>query len=284
GGKIMINNNKYWRYTLGNIFLYRYSCDEDTNKQLNELKSEIQEGEESKATYYPLPTAVKELENQMVYVKGGTFTMGCTSEQSNCETDEKPIHQVTLSSFRMSKYEVTQALWKEVMGNNPSRFKGSNLPVEQVSWYDIQSFLQKLNQLTGKNYSLPTEAEWEFAARGGTKGRGYKYAGSDNISSAAWYLGNSESKMHPVGQKTPNEIGLYDMTGNAWEWCQDWYRDYSSSSQQNPRGLDSDSYRVGRGGGWSSSARYCRVSDRYWSTPSDRYDYLGFRLVLRRLV
>ena len=249
-------------------------------QRLDKLETERKEREKPK-----VPAAVANLESQMVYVQGGTFTMGCTSEQSDCASDEKPTHQVTLSSFRMSKYEVTQALWEAVMGSNPSsksRGIGSNYPVNQVSWNDIQTFLRKLNQLTGKNYRLPTEAEWEFAARGGTKSRGYKYAGSNSISSVAWYDGNSGSKTHPVGQKAPNELGLYDMSGNVWEWCQDWYGKgyYGSSRSRNPKGPSSSSYRVLRGGSWNSGAGYCRVAFRDRGTPTDRLSLYGFRLAL----
>ena len=167
------------------------------------------------------------------------------------------------------------------MGSNPSKFKGDNLPVEQVSWNDIQEFITKLNTMTGKTFRLPTEAEWEYAARGGNKSKGYKYSGSNTLDNVAWYTNNSSSKTHPVGQKQPNELGLYDMSGNVWEWCQDWYGSYSSSSQTNPTGPSSGSYRVLRGGSWYHFARICRVSYRLNSDPDDRYNLNGFRLVCR---
>ena len=222
-------------------------------------------------------------EIEMVWVSGGTFTMGATSEQgSDAYNWEKPAHSVTLSGYYIGKYEVTQAQWKAVMGNNPSSFKGDNLPVERVSWNDVQEFIRKLNQMTGKSYRLPTEAEWEYAARGGGKSRGYRYSGSDNIGSVAWHWDNSNSTTHPVGSKSPNELGIYDMSGNVYEWCQDWYSNnyYSSSSQRNPQGPSSGSYRVYRGGGWGSFAGYCRVSGRDFNSPVSRYYNLGFRLVL----
>ena len=221
----------------------------------------------------------------MMYVKGGTFIMGATSEQgSDAYGNEKPTHRVTLSSFYIGKYEVTQALWKAVMGNNPSKMKGDNLPVETVSWNDCQDFIRKMNALTGKNFRLPTEAEWEFAARGGNNSRGYKYAGSNNIGDVAWYDNNSGSKTHVVGTKSPNELGIYDMSGNVWEWCQDWYGSYSSASQTNPTGASSGSYRVLRGGSWNYSARDCRSSHRYCCTPVSRgYFSFGLRLVLSQL-
>ena len=218
---------------------------------------------------------------EMVFVKGGTFTMGATAEQgSDAESDEKPTHSVTVSDFYIGKYEVTQAQWKAVMGSNPSYSKGDNLPVEWVSWNDIQEFITKLNAQTGKKFRLPTEAEWEYAARGGHKSKGYKYSGSNSISDVAWYGDNSSSKIHPVGQKSPNELGIYDMSGNVWEWCQDWYSSsaYSSSSQTNPTGPSSGSSRVLRGGSWNYSAGSCRVSLRYYNTPDYRDFNRGFRL------
>ena len=217
----------------------------------------------------------------MIRVEAGTFTMGATPEMKDPWDDEKPAHQVTLTNdYYIGKYEVTQALWKAVMGKNPSNFKGDNLPVEQVSWDDCQEFINKLNKITGKKFRLPTEAEWEYAARGGKKSRGYQYSGSNNISDVAWYKDNSGSKTHTVGSKQANELGIYDMIGNVLEWCQDWHDDYSSSSQTNPTGANSGSYRVRRGGSWRSSAWYCRLSCRCGSTPVDRGSYLGLRLVL----
>ena len=217
----------------------------------------------------------------MVGVEGGTFTMGATSEQgSDADSDETPTHKVTLSSYSIGETEVTQELWKAVMGSNPSSFSGNQNPVESVSWHDCQTFITKLNQLTGKKFRLPTEAEWEFAARGGNKSKGYKYAGSNTIGNVAWYTDNSSSKTHPVKQKAANELGLYDMSGNVYEWCQDWYGSYNSSAQTNPTGASSGSYRVHRGGCWSSSARNCRVSTRNNRAPSRTHDYIGLRLAL----
>lgn len=220
----------------------------------------------------------------MVFVEGGTFTMGATSEQGSefVDDDEKPTHQVTLSSYYIGETEVTQALWQAVMGNNPSYYEGDNLPVESISYEDIQGFIAKLNQKTGKNFRFPTEAEWEFAARGGNKSEGFKYSGSNNANNVAWYDENSNYKTHPVKTKQANELGIYDMSGNIWEWCSDWYGDYSSSSQTNPSGANSGSHRVLRGGAWNYSARYCRVSDRDFDFSYSRNNFNGFRLALSR--
>ena len=217
----------------------------------------------------------------MIAVEGGTFQMGATSEQgSDAYDSEKPVHSVTLSDYYIGETEVTQELWTAVMGNNPSYYKGNNKPVEQVSWNDCQEFVKKLNQLTGKNFRLPTEAEWEYAARGGNKSQGYKYSGSNTLGDVAWYYDNSSSQTHEVKTKQANELGIYDMSGNVWEWCQDWYGSYSSSSQTDPTGPSSGSYRVNRGGGWTGSAKYCRVSDRSSSISDDRHNFLGLRLCL----
>ena len=224
---------------------------------------------------------IQNLINNMVYVQGGTFTMGATSEQgSDANYDEKPAHQVTLSSFSIGRYEVTQEEWQAVMGSNPSCFKGARRPVESVSWDDCQEFIRKLNAMTGKNFRLATEAEWEFASRGGIKSQGYKYSGSNNLNSVAWYFDNSGNTTHDVGLKSPNELGIYDMSGNVWEWCSDWYGNYSSSSQTNPTGSYSGSYRVFRGGGWNNYARVCRSSLRGNNSPSYSSSGLGLRLAL----
>ena len=218
---------------------------------------------------------------EMVKVEAGSFDMGATSEMQNPYSDEKPVHRVTLTNnYYVGKYEVTQALWQAVMGSNPSKFKGADLPVEQVSWNDCQDFVSKLNAMTGKRFRLPTEAEWEYAARGGKKSRGYQYSGSNTLGDVAWYYDNSGNKTHAVGTKQPNELGIYDMTGNVWEWCQDWYDSYSSSPQTNPTGAASGSGRVRRGGGWFYSAGFCRSSFRGYYTPDYRFSILGLRLVL----
>ena len=237
----------------------------------------------------PTPTVNRQAElnkliNNMVYVSGGTFTMGATSEQgSDAWDNEKPTHIVTLSSFYLCKYEVTQALWRAVMGNNPSNLKGDNLPVEQVSWNDCLTFISRLNNLTGKKFRLPTEAEWEYAARGGNRSRGYKYSGSNNPSDVAWYEDNSGSKTHPVGSKSSNELGLYDMSGNVYEWCSDWDGTYSSSSQTNPTGPSNGALRARRGGSSLFNARNCRSSCRGGDATDGRYMNIGFRLALSHL-
>ena len=217
----------------------------------------------------------------MIAVEGSTFQMGATSEQgSDADSDEKPVHSVPLSDYYIGETEVTQELWTAVMGNNPSYYSGNpKRPVERVSWNDCQEFIKKLNQLTGKNFRLPTEAEWEYAARGGKKSLGYKYSGSDIAGVVARYDGNSSST-HDVKIKQANELGIYDMSGNVWEWCQDWYGSYNSGSQTNPTGPSSGSYRVYRGGGWNDVARSRRVSYRYYSLPDGSRTDLGLRLSL----
>ena len=215
----------------------------------------------------------------MKFVQGGTFQMG--SNESINDSWEQPVHSVTVSSFYMAETEVTQALWEAVMGSNPSGFKGANLPVESVSWIDCQEFICKLNNLTGKNFRLPTEAEWEFAARGGNETNQYKYAGSNNIAIVAWYSGTAfEGGTHQVKTMQPNELGLFDMSGNVWEWCQDWFGFYGSGSQTNPQGPSSGLSRVLRGGGWDNPDGDCRVSARYYYDPDSSAVSLGFRLAL----
>ena len=232
----------------------------------------------------------------MVEVVGGTFTMGATAEQgSDAGKAEKPAHQVTLSSYMIGKTEVTQELWEAVMGKSLSQIaselgistygEGANYPMYYVSWEDCQEFITKLNALTGKNFRLPTEAEWEFAARGGDKSRGYKYSGSNTVDDVAWY---DDSTTHPVATKASNELGIYDMSGNVWEWCNDGYGSYTSASQTNPTGPDSGWLNrvfsgfdpVFRGGSWCLYAECCRVSYRRSGAPLFREDYFGLRLAL----
>ena len=227
-----------------------------------------------------IPITVDGITFNMVKVEGGTFTMGATAEMEEPFDWEKPTHQVTLSSYYIGETEVTQALWKAVMGSNPSFWQGDDLPVEQVSWGDCQEFIRKLEEMTKRWFSLPTEAQWEFAARGGNKSRHTQYSGSSNIDEVAWYDGNSGGKTHPVKTKKANELGIYDMTGNVWEWCQDWYGSYSSGAQTNPTGATSGTDRVGRGGSWGGDARCCRSSYRNYIAPDYRIYGLGFRLVL----
>src|SRR5574344_162783 len=236
-------------------------------------------------------------EMNRVCVEGGTFRMG--ADDGDAYDDEKPVHSVSLSDYYICEHTVTQRLWEETMGSNPSHFKGANLPVEEVSWYDCVNFCNKLSlkyglkecyQINGTSVSLlnggkggfrlPTEAEWEYAACGGNKSRGFKYSGSNNLDEVAWYGSNSGSQTHAVCQKNPNELGLYDMSGNVWEWCWDWYGSYPSSSQSNPLGPSTGSYRVFRGGSWINVAGYCRVSFRIHCTPDFCYYLLGLRLVL----
>ena len=219
---------------------------------------------------------------KMVKVAGGTFQMGATSEQGeDAYAWEKPVHSVTLSDYYIGQTEVTQELWEAVMGSNPSYFTGDNRrPVEKVSWDDCQEFIEKLNRLTGKNFRLPTEAEWEYAARGGSKSRGYKYSGNNNPDLVAWYDGNSINKTHPVAQKQANELGLYDMSGNVWEWCSDWYGEYINEVQTNPTGPITGTDYVQRGGSWENGSIGVRVSRRSPGTPALRGCYYGLRLAL----
>ena len=225
---------------------------------------------------------IKGVQFKMVRVEGGTFQMGATSEQgSDAYDDEYPVHSVTLSDYYIGQTQVTQELWEAVMGSNPSYFKDDNQrPVENVSWNYCQEFIEKLNRLTGKNFRLPTEAEWEYAARGGNKSKGYKYSGSNDADAVAWYDKNIGGKTYPVATKQSNELGLYDMSGNVWEWCQDWYGKYSSHSQSNPKGANTGSIRVLRGGSWFFKARSVRVSNRIINTPDYRNTNDGLRLVL----
>lgn len=216
----------------------------------------------------------------MVYVEGGTFMMGATSEQGSDANDiDRPAHRVTVSSFYIGKYEVTQREWEAVMGRNPSANKGANCPVECVSWDDCQKFIAKLNRITGKHFRLPTEAEWEFAARGGNRSQGYEYSGSNYLHEVAWYRDNC-GHIYDVGTKRPNELGLYDMSGNVSKWCSDWYGRYSSASQTNPTGPSSGHERILRGGSWIRSAGACCVFAREYYPTHWYFEFIGLRLAL----
>ena len=227
---------------------------------------------------------------EMVKVDGGSFQMGATPEvnfdNSVLENGmqvmdySRPIHKVYVNDFYIGKYEVTQKLWKAVMGNNPSEFKGDDLPVENVSWMDANVFISLLNKKTGKNYRLPTEAEWEFAARGGNQSKKYAYSGGNNPDTVAWHLFNSDNKTHPVGQLLPNELNLYDMSGNVWEWCYDWFAPYTENPQHNPHGPQNGDFRIFRGGSWFYVSLDSKTANRNGSRPNEAFNYVGFRLAL----
>ena len=217
----------------------------------------------------------------MIGVEGGTFVMGSLDDDNDAYNSEKPAHLVTLSSYYIGETEVTQALWQAVMGDNPSSFRGDmQRPIECVSWGECQTFISRLNELTGENFCLPTEAEWEYAARGGKKSRGYKYSGSNNIGKVAWYRSNTPGKTNAVKTKQPNELGIYDMSGNVYEWCSDWYGEYSSSAQTDPTGHSSSSNRVLRGGSWFNDERDCRVACRTYRSPASKGNDYGLRLAI----
>jgi formylglycine-generating enzyme required for sulfatase activity len=224
---------------------------------------------------------VKGVSFELVSIEGGTFIMGRTDDldDDNPAFDwEEPARPVTLNGFRIAKHQVTQELWRAVMGENPSYFIGDSLPVESVSWDDVNVFIGKLNELTGRQFRLPTEAEWEFAARGGNKSEGHKFSGSDFLNEVGWYWENCDNRTHPVGRKSPNELGLYDMSGNVWEWCNDWYGEYHFEAQADPSGPTEGSQRVLRGGGWRNDAKRCRVAFRGSGSQTYAYMSLGFRL------
>lgn len=216
----------------------------------------------------------------MVEVEGGTFAMGNSGVGSNL--DESPVHDVTLSSYYIGETEVTQELWVAVMGDNPSYNVGDNKPVDNISWDKAQEFIELLNYNTGRKFRLPTEAEWEFAARGGNRSNNYKYSGSNSVGNVAWHQDNSNNETKEVKTKLPNELGVYDMSGNVSEWCSDWYGGYIYNSQTNPTGTDWGNEKVVRGGAFSMEDTYCRVSDRFSETPSWCDDNYGLRIVMEK--
>lgn len=226
-----------------------------------------------------LTVTVDDVTFQMIRVEGGSFLMGSNDGYDR----EKPIHQVTLNSYCIGETEVTQELWETVMGSNPSEFVGEKRPVECVSWEKCQTFISKLNELTGKTFRLPTEAEWEFAARGGNKSKGYTYSGSNTVDEVAWYYSNCDNTTHDIATKDANELGIYDMSGNVYEWCQDWDSSsfYSNSPENNPTGPTSGSFRACRGGSWyGDDATVCRVAYRCSGPPAQADSSIGLRLAL----
>jgi formylglycine-generating enzyme required for sulfatase activity len=216
----------------------------------------------------------------MKHVDGGSFQMGCADKDAY--RDETPVHKVTVGSFYMGETEVTQALWQAVMDSNPSHFKGDKRPLENVNWASCQMFILTLSEITGYHFRLPTEAEWEYAARGGKKAHGCRYSGKNKAGGVAWFVDNSGNKTHNVKGKTKNELGLYDMSGNVWEWCADWYGNYAPGSYVDPQGPAEGTYRVLRGGCWNSNDWYCRVSNRSFNNPDYAGNGYGFRLVLQQ--
>lgn len=226
------------------------------------------------------------VEMEMVWVEGGSFTMGSNATPKGVKLTyalARPEHRVTVDGYFIGRYEVTQGLWQAVMGENPSKFKGSaNLPVESVSWTEAQEFAMRLSQMTGRRFRLPSEAEWEYAARGGGKSQRNPYAGCNRnqLDNHGWYCVNSDGATHAVGQLQPNELGLYDMSGNVAEWCQDWVEAYTSEEQTNPRGPRQGENRVLRGGHYNSTSAACTVYDRGWYLPSGKYELYGLRIVM----
>ena len=261
-------------------------------EQEKEKDPEIIENDYPKSDY--TETAF-DMDLSMVYVEGDLFVMGAAEDDTTAEYDEYPAHKVTLSSYHMSKYEITQAQWKAVMGTTVEQQRekageeslygeGDNYPMYYVSWTEAKEFCDKLSAKTGKNYTLPTEAQWEFAARGGKKSKGFKYSGSNVIGDVAWYgryesEGTSEGKTSLVGTKAPNELGIYDMSGNVWEWCADWYANYSADPATDPIGPSAGATHVSRGGSWLDDDPTCRVSYRNFDDPGYRYSSMGFRVV-----
>jgi formylglycine-generating enzyme required for sulfatase activity/uncharacterized caspase-like protein len=258
------------------------------NVQKSQIAAMLKEFDEIKMKYrvepyqkpiIEIPKPQFDFEPEMVFVKGGTFMMGSDKYNS-----EKPIHAVTLSNFYMGKYPVTQAQWQKIMGNNPSHFKGQDLPVESVSWFDCQEFCKKITEKTGRTFRLPTEAEWEYAARGGNQSEGFEYSGSNNVEEVAWYDENLDSTTHPVGKKKPNELGIYDLSGNVWEWCEDvWHAKYKGAPTDGTAWLKNgtENYHVLRGGAWCDEKDHARIANRYFLSSDSSGRDIGFRVITR---
>jgi len=244
-------------------------------KQEDERKHRDEEERAKEMTFN-----VGDVQFKMIHVEGGHFQMGAFDSDSEALSNEKPQHWVTLNDYYICDSLVTQELWQAVMGNNYSHLEEKNLPVRDVSWDNCQEFIMKLNSILGMHFSLPTEAQWEYAARGGNKSQGFLYSGGNRNGGVAWYINNSGNKPHPVKGKHPNELGLYDMSGNIWEWCEDWYGNYIEHNQNNPKGPSHGSYRVLRGGCWYSESKYCRVTYRDKGNPTDCDISIGFRFTL----
>lgn len=224
--------------------------------------------------------AIEMLLQELIYVEGGTFMMGCTKEQDLCEEAEFPAHQVTLSSYYIAKHEVFQLLWLETMGYNPTVHKNNKYPISNVSWDECQDFIKKLNHITSLHFALPTEAQWEYAAKGGNKSKNTIFSGSDKIEKVAWYKDNARSLYHVVGTLAPNELGIHDMSGNVWEWCSDYYGPYTSNPLINPKGPATGINRVYRGGSWLDNMNYTRISNRNCGRADYKMNCIGLRLVL----
>jgi formylglycine-generating enzyme required for sulfatase activity len=253
-------------------------AEEEKQRQAAEAKRVAEEEAKKRAEAEASKKFHERVAGEFVFVKGGCYQMG--DAFGSRRLDEMPVHEVCVDDFYLGKYEVTQGQWKALMENNPSDHKGDdNYPVERVSWNDVQDFVRKLNDKTGQSYRLPTEAEWEYAARSG--GKPEKYSGGGDVDAVAWYQSTSGGKTHHVGTKAPNGLGIHDMSGNVWEWVQDWYDGgyYSGSPRDNPKGPSSGTHRVGRGGSWYNDATFCRSTNRYRYAPEIRDDFLGFRLV-----
>ena len=228
-----------------------------------------------------LPPCILSLIENMVKVEGGSFMMGATKEQGeDAFGDESPAHKVTLSTYYIGRFPVKQEEWQAVMGNNPSQFEGADKPVDSVNWHECQTFIKKLNEMTGLSFRLPTEAEWEYAARGGKRSKRYKFSGGNILEQVGWFDENSNEMSHPVGQKSPNELGIYDMSGNIWEWVQDWKGEFTMDEQENPQGPENGIERVCRGGGWNRERDRARVSYRGDDDPNLKYCSLGLRIAI----